>query len=54
MADDMRPNLGCYAPANSGQFSSPAMATPALDKLAGRSLLLERAFVQQVLYVFCT
>ena len=49
MADDMRPNLGCYAPANSGQFSSPA-----LDKLAGRSLLLERAFVQQVLYVFFT
>ena len=43
----MRPNLGCYAAANSGQFSSPPMSTPALDSLAGRSLLLERAFVQQ-------
>ena len=45
----MRPNLGVYSSANAGQFSSPSMATPALDSLAGHSLLLERAFVQQAL-----
>ena len=45
----MRPNLGVYSAANAGQFSSPSMVTPALDSLAGRSLLLERAFVQQAL-----
>jgi len=49
IADDMRPNLGCYASTNSLHFSSPTMSTPALDKLASSALLLENAFVQQAI-----
>ena len=43
--DDLRPNLGCYAGTN--PFNSPTMATPNIDELAGRSLLLENAYAQQ-------
>ena len=46
--DDLRPNLGCYSTANQG-FDSPPMHTPNIDSLAARSLLLERAYVQQAL-----
>ena len=49
IADDMRPNLGCYASTNSIHFSSPTMSTPALDELASSALLLENAFVQQAI-----
>jgi len=47
MADDLRPNLGCYAQANAPHFSSPNMVTPSLDRLAESSLVLEQAFVQE-------
>jgi len=47
MADDLRPNLGCYAEANAPHFSAPNMVTPSLDSLAESSLILEQAFVQE-------
>jgi len=48
MADDLRPNLGCYENAHDG-FISPTMYTPNIDKLAEDSILFEKAFVQQAL-----
>ena len=48
MADDLRPNLGCYEEAHPG-FDSPTMYTPNIDKLANSSILFEKAFVQQAL-----
>ena len=45
--DDMRPELGCFL---EGDFPSPVhpkMHSPNLDKLASKSLLLKRAYVQQ-------
>ena len=44
VSDDLRPDLGCYENPNVAQ---PIMHTPNLDKLASRSLLLKRAYVQQ-------
>ena len=45
VAHDMRPDLGCFdgpdAPVH------PKIHTPNIDKLASRSLLLKRAYVQQ-------
>ena len=44
--DDMRPELGCFL---GGDFPSPVhpkMHSPNLDKLASKSLLLKRAYVQ--------
>jgi len=45
-SDDMRPALGCYADTHPG-FDAPPMHTPNFDALADRSILLERAYVQQ-------
>ena len=45
-SDDMRPALGCYADTHPG-FDAPPMYTPNFDALADRSILLERAYVQQ-------
>ena len=39
-SDDMRPEIGVYNPGH-------PMHTPNLDKLASKSLLLKRAYVQQ-------
>ena len=49
VADDLRVQLGSY---NGNNFASPIhpkMHTPNLDKLASKSLLLKRAYVQQAL-----
>lgn len=49
IADDMRPELGCYL---GGDFPSPVhplMHTPNLDKLASKSLLLKKAYAQYAL-----
>ena len=52
MADDMRPDLGCYYKgANQPTPTHPTMHTPNLDKLAKSSLLFKRAYVQ---YPLCT
>ncbi|XP_052788622.1 iduronate 2-sulfatase-like [Mya arenaria] len=45
MADDLRPELGCYYEA--GSQIHPNMYTPNIDALAARSLLLKHAYVQQ-------
>ena len=47
VADDMRPELGCYDGQDAPSHVHPKMYTPNLDKLASRSLLLKRAYVQQ-------
>ena len=44
IADDFRPNVGVLESENS--FSSVAMVTPNLDKLAARSLVLTNAYTQ--------
>jgi len=49
MADDMRPNLGAYDDINEGIFSQPKMHTPNLDALAAKSMVFEKAYVQQSL-----
>ena len=47
MADDMRPDLGCYYQgSNQPTPTHPTMHTPNLDKLAMSSLLFKRAYVQ--------
>ena len=48
VADDMRPSLGCYSDCHHG-FDSPVMHTPNLDSLSDKSILFERAYVQQAL-----
>jgi iduronate 2-sulfatase len=48
-SDDLRPNLGAYSEVAEGPLNGPAMHTPALDQLAGRSMVFERAYVQQAL-----
>ena len=45
-SDDLRPNLGVYDGVNSDIFNSPQMFTPNIDKLAAKSILFERAYVQ--------
>ena len=47
VSDDMRPDLGCYDGPDAPSPVHPKMYTPNLDKLASRSLLLKRAYVQQ-------
>lgn len=49
VADDMRPQLGAYRGKYYPAPVSPKMHTPNLDALAARSLLLERAYVQEAL-----
>ena len=47
MADDMRPDLGCYYQGSDQPTPThPSMRTPNLDRLAKRSLLFKRAYVQ--------
>ena len=47
MADDMRPDLGCYYQGSHQPTPThPTMHTPNLDRLAKRSLLFKRAYVQ--------
>ncbi|KAK7097570.1 hypothetical protein V1264_004525 [Littorina saxatilis] len=41
VVDDLRPKLGCYGETN--------MVTPNIDQLAAKSLVFERAYVQQAL-----
>jgi len=50
-SDDLRPNLGVYDGVNSDIFDSPNMVTPNIDKLAEKSILFERAYVQ---YAVCS
>ena len=50
-SDDLRPNLGVYDGVNAEIFNSPQMVTPNIDKLADKSILFERAYVQ---YAVCS
>lgn len=47
VADDMRPELGCYYGKDFPSPIHPPMHSPNLDKLASKSLLLKRAYCQQ-------
>ena len=47
VADDMRPELSSYYGPDFPSPVHPMMYTPNLDRLAARSLLLKRAYVQQ-------
>ena len=49
IADDMRPQLGCYQGPDFPSSVHPKMYTPHLDSLASHCLLLKRAYVQQAL-----
>ena len=49
ISDDMRPELGCYDGNDATSPVHPKMHTPNLDKLASKSLLLKRAYIQQAL-----
>ena len=49
IADDMRPELGCYRGDDFPSKIHPKIHSPALDSLAAKSLLLKRAYVQQAL-----
>ena len=49
VADDMRTDLGCYDGPDAPSLVHPKMYTPNLEKLASRSLLLKRAYVQQAI-----
>ncbi len=49
VSDDMRPQLGAYYGPDFPSPIHPKMITPNLDRLAGRSLLLKKAYVQQAL-----
>ncbi len=49
IADDMRPQLGCYDGQDAPSPIHPKMHTPNLDILASKSLLLKRAYIQQAL-----
>ena len=51
-SDDMRPEIGAYLGDDFPSPTHPKIHTPNLDKLASRSLLLKRAYVQQVWIVF--
>ena len=46
-SDDMRPEIGAYEGPDFPSSVHPKMYTPNLDKLASKSLLLKRAYVQQ-------
>ena len=47
VADDLRPNLGCYD--NTDLFNSQPMQTPNMDKLAEKSIVFDRAYCQVAL-----
>ena len=47
VSDDMRPEIGAYLGDDFPSHVHPNIHTPNLDKLAARSLLLKRAYVQQ-------
>ena len=47
-SDDMRPEIGAYMGTDFPTPVHPKIHTPNLDRLASRSLLLMRAYVQQV------
>ena len=47
--DDLRPQLGAYEGPDFPAPVSPTMITPNIDRLAGRSLLMKRAHVQQAI-----
>ncbi len=47
VVDDLRPQLGCYLGDDFPSPVHPKMITPNIDKLASKSLLLKRAYVQQ-------
>lgn len=49
VSDDMRPQIGAYKGKDFPAPVHPQMHTPNLDKLAGKSLLLKRAYVQEAL-----
>ena len=49
VADDLRVQLGSYYGSDFASPIHPKMHTPNLDKLASKSLLLKRAYVQQAL-----
>ena len=48
VSDDMRPELGAYQGRDYPTPVHPRMYTPNLDELASHSLVLRRAYVQQV------
>ncbi|KAL4231889.1 hypothetical protein ACF0H5_009465 [Mactra antiquata] len=45
--DDLRPELTCYEGEDFPSFVHPPIHSPNIDKLAAKSLLLKRAYVQQ-------
>ena len=47
VADDLRPELGCYDGNDSPSKIHPKIHSPNIDALAARSLLLKRAYCQQ-------
>ena len=49
VSDDLRPQLGSYNGKYAPSSVHPRMHTPNLDKLASKSLLLKRAYVQQAI-----
>ena len=49
VSDDMRPELGAYLGPDFPSSVHPKIHSPNLDKLASRSLLLKRAYVQEAL-----
>ena len=47
VADDMRPDLGCYANTHPGFDSPDVDMSPNIDEFAKTSILFKKAFVQQ-------
>ena len=47
VSDDMRPELGCYLGPDFPTPKHPKIHSPNLDKLASKSFLLKKAYVQQ-------
>ncbi|XP_052783116.1 iduronate 2-sulfatase-like [Mya arenaria] len=47
IVDDLRPDLGCFRGADFPTHDDPPPHTPHMDALAGSSLLVRRAYVQQ-------
>ena len=49
VSDDLRPQLGSYSDKYAPSSVHPPIHTPNLDKIASKSLLLKRAYVQQAI-----
>ncbi len=49
ISDDLRPELGCYGKDDAPSPVHPNMLTPNLDRLAAKSMLFKKAYVQQAL-----